>query len=148
MHLPYYSIQPSLPTHLWILSNVLMEGARNRDQADFRGNLAEHLFKYTAAMSCRKILRRITNKRVSHPYIESLKKVGISTGNPGVLPSQPVPQPAKTRTRIYGSGFWPGWGTGFGGLIEIVTGPGFHWGPGTGWVFQTPAKPVPRDYQG
>src|SRR5271168_2071022 len=91
MHLPYYSIQPSLPTHLWILSNVLMEGARNRDQADFRGNLAEHLFKYTAAMSCQKILRRITNKRVSRPYIESLKKVKT-------IPTIPIPSESRGPT--------------------------------------------------
>ena len=52
-----------------------MEGARNRNQKDFRSNLAEHLFKYTAVMSCQKIRRRITNNRVSRPYIESLQKV-------------------------------------------------------------------------
>ena len=72
---PYHRIQPSLPTHLWILSNIFMEGARNRDQTDFRSNLAEHLFKYTAVMSCQKIQRRITNNHVSRPYIESLQKV-------------------------------------------------------------------------
>jgi hypothetical protein len=52
-----------------------MEGARNRIQKDFRSNLAEHLFKYTAVMSCQKIRRRITNNLVSRPYIESLQKV-------------------------------------------------------------------------
>jgi len=54
-----------------------MEGAQKRSQEGFRTELAEHFFKYTAAISCRKIKRRITNKHVSQPYIESLQKVTI-----------------------------------------------------------------------
>ena len=61
-----------------------MEGARNRDQ---RGDLTAHLFKYTAAMSCQKIQRRITNKRMSQPYIESLQKVKTIPTIP--IPSEP-----------------------------------------------------------
>lgn len=53
-----------------------MEGARGRSQKGFRTELAGNLFKYTAAISCRKIKRRITNKHVSQPYIEALQKVG------------------------------------------------------------------------
>ena len=52
-----------------------MEGAQKRNQEDFRTDLAGHLFKYTAAISRQKIKRRITNKHVSQPYIESLQKV-------------------------------------------------------------------------
>ena len=61
-----------------------MEGSWNRDQ---RGDLATHLFKYTAALSCQKIQRRITNKRVSQPYIESLQKVKTIPTIP--IPSEP-----------------------------------------------------------
>ena len=50
-------------------------------------------------------------------------ELGIVAGNPGVSPSQPVPQPAKTTTRLHGLGFWrvgvgvlAGWGRGFGGF--------------------------------
>jgi len=52
-----------------------MEGAQKRSQEGFRIELAGHLFKYTAVISRRKIKRRITNKHVSQPYIESLQKV-------------------------------------------------------------------------
>lgn len=85
--MPCHRTQPSLPTHLWILTNVLMEGARGRVQKGFHTELAGHLFKYTAAISCRKIKRRITNQHVSKPYIEALRKVGTMK-----IPSPPKPQ--------------------------------------------------------
>lgn len=64
-----------------------MEGARGRGQKGFRTELAGHLFKYTAAISCRKIKHRITNQHVSKPYIEALRKVGTMK-----IPSPPKPQ--------------------------------------------------------
>jgi hypothetical protein len=37
----------------------------------------ESLFRYIAAMSCKKMLRQITNEHISKPYIQSLKKVAV-----------------------------------------------------------------------
>ena len=85
--MPCHRTQPSLPTHLWILTNVLMEGARRRRQEGFRNELAGHLFRYAAAISCRKIKRRITNQHVSKPYIAALRKVATMK-----IPSPPKPQ--------------------------------------------------------
>ena len=52
-----------------------MEGAQKHSQKGFHTELAGHLFKYTATISCQKIKCRITNKHVLQPYIESLQKV-------------------------------------------------------------------------
>ncbi|KDR67659.1 hypothetical protein GALMADRAFT_231839 [Galerina marginata CBS 339.88] len=67
-------IQPSLPTHLWILTTVLMESSRKSEDLKLRIQLSEDLFKYTAAMSCQRIKRRITDLH-SRPFLKSLQKV-------------------------------------------------------------------------
>jgi len=66
-----------------------MEGAQRRGQPGFRTELSGHLFKYTAAISCRKMKRRITNQHVSKPYIEALRKVETMK-----IPSPPKSQNA------------------------------------------------------
>ena len=71
-------IKPSLSTHLWILSNVLIEKhprATDTGREQFKSELSKHLSRYIAAMSHKKIARRFNNKHLSIPYLESLKQV-------------------------------------------------------------------------
>jgi len=75
-----------------------MEGAKQRGQKGFRTELAGHLFKYTAAISYRKLKRRITNTHVSKPYIKALQKVG-EMGIPSLPESQNFGLPVATNTK-------------------------------------------------
>jgi len=54
-----------------------MEATKKRDVLQFRTDLRALLFKYTAAISCQKIYRRISNGDVSQAYITSLKEVTV-----------------------------------------------------------------------
>ncbi|KAF8952139.1 hypothetical protein BDZ97DRAFT_1745881 [Flammula alnicola] len=68
-------IKPSLSTHLWILSNILLIGTDKNSRQEFRSDLSTHLSRYTADMSYKKMARRFNNKNLSRPYIESLKRL-------------------------------------------------------------------------
>lgn len=75
-HTPRNRIKPSLSTHLWILSNVLIGTDTTLDgRWKFRSELSKHLSRYIAAMSYKKMARRFNNINLSIPYFESLKQV-------------------------------------------------------------------------
>ena len=50
----------------------------------------------------------------------------------------------KVLTEEYGCNYWVKYGDCHGYAEPAGFDPGFCWGPGTGWEFQTPAKPVPQ----
>ncbi|EDR03277.1 uncharacterized protein LACBIDRAFT_331731 [Laccaria bicolor S238N-H82] len=69
-------ITPSLSTHLWILSNVLVRGDQlNHDRHISPSELSKCLTRYIAAMSFKQIARRFNNTDLSRCYIECLKQV-------------------------------------------------------------------------
>ena len=70
-----------------------MEGALKCDVDGFRTKLAGDLFRYTSAISCRKMMQWIANKCMSQLYIESLEKV---TTIP--IPSESDQNPGPTET--------------------------------------------------
>jgi len=70
-------IKPSLSTHLWILSNVLIEPDHHKcpGRKQFPSVLVKHLSRYIAAVSYKRMARRFNNTNLSMPYFESLKQV-------------------------------------------------------------------------
>ena len=54
-----------------------MYSVNNCEDEESCALFAASLFRYIAAISCRKMLRRITNEHVSKPYIQSLKNVAV-----------------------------------------------------------------------
>jgi hypothetical protein len=70
-----------------------MYSVNNCMNTDSRALFAASLFRYIAAISCRKMLRRITNGHVSKPYIQSLTKVAVPI--PPIL-SKSIPIPSAS----------------------------------------------------
>ena len=92
-HVLCHRTQPSSSTHLWILSQALMESVNNGNEVS-RGTFTSALFRYIAAMSCQKMLRRITHERVSEPYFQFLKNVDVPILP---IPSKSFPIPSASR---------------------------------------------------
>ena len=74
-HILENRIRPSLSTHLWILSDVLIGRGYTLNDRQLQPELSKWLSRYTAAISYKKMARRFNNTTLSRSYVESLQQV-------------------------------------------------------------------------
>lgn len=86
--LSYDRKEPAFPSHLWILSKMLVSTEFNISEKVF------YMYIYILAMCCRKIHRRLASPQ-STPFLEALKAVKEFTYN--IKPVATPASPAETR---------------------------------------------------
>ena len=59
---------------IWIITNVIREGTKKHNSAQFHTKITELFFKYTTGMLCQKIHCRIFNEGVSQVFINLWRK--------------------------------------------------------------------------